>query len=198
MMVKICGITCMEDAQVAVDEGASAIGFNFYKSSPRYIAPERAAGITAGLPESTLKVGVFVNESPAEVAAVAQTAGLDVAQLHGQETIEQAPVGCRVWKAFRVSADFSAEMLREFPAEAYLLDSPTDLYGGSGHSFDWNLARNMGGRIILAGGLDASNVRQAVAVAQPWGVDACSRLESTPGKKDRAKLTAFLRALKNL
>ena len=198
MMVKICGITCLEDAQVAVNEGASAIGFNFYKSSPRYIAPKTAAGITAGLTESTLKVGVFVNESPADVAAVAKTVGLDVVQLHGQETIDQAPQGYRVWKAFRVNADFSANLLRSFPAEAYLLDSPTDLYGGSGHTFDWNLARDLGARIILAGGLDASNVRQAVAVAQPWGVDACSRLESTPGKKDRAKLTAFLRALKNL
>ena len=198
MMVKICGITCMEDAQAAVGEGASALGFNFYKPSPRYIAPEAAAGITAALPKDTLKVGVFVNEFPADVEAIAQAAGLDVAQLHGKETIDQAPVGYRVWKAFRVNAEFSLNMLREFPAEAYLLDSPTELYGGSGQIFDWNLARDLGSRIILAGGLDASNVRQAVAAAEPWGVDACSRLESTPGKKDRTKLIAFLRALKNL
>ncbi len=198
MMVKICGITSMDDAQAAVDEGASALGFNFYKASPRYITPLAAAGITALLPKDILKVGVFVNEAPAEVDAIARTAGLDVVQLHGKETVDQVPAGYRVWKAFRVTPDFSANMLREFPAAAFLLDSPTELYGGSGHTFDWNLARNLGGRIILAGGLDASNVCQAVAVANPWGVDACSRLESTPGKKDRAKLTAFLRATKNL
>lgn len=198
MMVKICGITSMDDAQAAVDEGASALGFNFYKASPRYITPLAAAGITALLPKDILKVGVFVNEAPAEVDAIARTAGLDVVQLHGKETVDQVPAGYRVWKAFRVTPDFSANMLREFPAAAFLLDSPTELYGGSGHTFDWNLARNLGGRIILAGGLDASNVCRAVAVANPWGVDACSRLESAPGKKDRAKLTAFLRATKNL
>ena len=198
MMVKICGITSMEDAQAAVEGGASALGFNFYKASPRYITAEAAAGITALLPKVILKVGVFVNEAPGDVESMAQTAGLDIVQLHGKETVDQVPAGYSVWKAFRVNSDLSANVLREFPAEAYLLDSPTELYGGSGHTFDWNLARNLGGRIILAGGLDASNVCQAVAVANPWGVDACSRLESTPGKKDRAKLTAFLRATKNL
>ena len=116
MMVKICGITSMDDAQAAVDEGASALGFNFYKASPRYITPLAAAGITALLPKDILKVGVFVNEAPAEVDAIARTAGLDVVQLHGKETVDQVPAGYRVWKAFRVTPDFSANMLREFPA----------------------------------------------------------------------------------
>ena len=106
MMVKICGITSMDDAQAAVDEGASALGFNFYKASPRYITPLAAAGITALLPKDILKVGVFVNEAPAEVDAIAHTAGLDVVQLHGKETVDQVPAGYRVWKAFRVTSGF--------------------------------------------------------------------------------------------
>lgn len=198
MMVKICGITTLEDALAAIDEGATALGFNFYPQSPRYIAPEVATGIIAELPKDCLKVGVFVNEIPETVKAIAEEAGLDIVQLHGKETPEQVPVGYPVWKAFRVDATFSPEQLRDFPAEAYLLDSPTELYGGSGHSFDWNLARGIGAKIILAGGLDASNIRRAIAVAQPWGVDACSKLEAAPGRKDRAKMSAFLRELRNL
>lgn len=198
MMVKICGITTLEDALAAIDEGATALGFNFYPRSPRYIAPEVATGIIAELPKDCLKVGVFVNEIPETVKAIAEEAGLDIVQLHGKETPEQVPVGYPVWKAFRVDATFSPEQLRDFPAEAYLLDSPTELYGGSGHSFDWNLARGIGAKIILAGGLDASNIRRAIAVAQPWGVDACSKLEAAPGRKDRAKMSAFLRELRNL
>ena len=198
MMVKICGITTLEDALAAIDEGATALGFNFYPPSPRYIAPEVAAGIIAELPKDCLKVGVFVSETPETVKAIAEEAGLDIVQLHGKETPEQVPVGYPVWKAFRVDATFSPEQLRDFPAEAYLLDSPTELYGGSGHSFDWNMARGIGAKIILAGGLDASNIRRAIAVAQPWGVDACSKLESAPGRKDRAKMSAFLRELRNL
>ena len=145
-----------------------------------------------------MKVGVFVNESPADLAAIAATAGLDVAQLHGDETPGNAPQNMRLWKAYRVRGDFSADRLREFPAEAYLLDSPTELYGGSGHPFDWNLARGIGGKIVLAGGLDASNVMRAIETARPWGVDACSRLESEPGKKDRKKLAAFMKVLRDL
>ena len=202
MMVKICGITNQPDAQASVDAGANALGFNFYKPSPRYINPQDAAKITAIVPRDILKVGVFVNESPADVVAIVKQAGLDVVQLHGKETVDQAPLDCRVWKAFRVNAEFSIDQIRQFPAEAYLLDSPTELYGGSGHAFnwhstDWDLAGKLG-HIILAGGLDASNIRQAIAIAKPWGVDACSRLESTPGKKDHTKLSAFLKALQNL
>ncbi len=198
MMVKICGITTLEDALAAIDEGATALGFNFYPPSPRYIAPETAAGIIAELPKETLKVGVFVNESPRRAETIADEAGLDIVQLHGKETADHSPRGYPVWKAFRVDANFSADQLRTFPADAYLLDSPTELYGGSGHTFDWTLARGIGAHIILAGGLDASNIRRAVAVAQPWGVDACSKLEAAPGRKDRAKMSAFLRELRNL
>ncbi len=198
MMVKICGITNLQDALAAIEEGATALGFNFYQPSPRYITPQSAAAIIAQLPNGALKVGVFVNESAGVVEAIANLAGLNVVQLHGKETPGQAPAGYPVWKAYRVDANFSADKLREFPAEAYLLDSPTELYGGSGHVFDWSLVRSIGDKIILAGGLDASNVRQAIATAAPWGVDACSRLESSPGRKDRAKMSAFLGELRNL
>ena len=198
MLIKICGITNSEDAQAAINEGATALGFNFYRPSPRYIAPEAAAAIAALVPATVLKVGVFVNESPVNLMAIAATAGLDIVQLHGDESAADSPPGLRVWKAFRVNESFSSQRLREFPAEAYLLDSPTDLYGGSGHQFDWSLARGMGGKIVLAGGLDASNVLTAIAMAQPWGVDACSRLESAPGKKDRAKLAAFMKVLRDV
>jgi phosphoribosylanthranilate isomerase len=128
------------------------------------------------------------------VAEIVQEAGLDVAQLHGDEGADGVPPGVRVWKAFRVDAAFRLERLESFPAEAFLLDTPTEMYGGSGHTFDWSRARGGAGRILLAGGLDEGNVREAIAVAQPWGVDACSRLESAPGKKDHGRMARFIAA----
>lgn len=195
MMVKICGITNLDDALAAVEAGASAIGFNFYAPSPRYVPPESAAKISERLPGSITKVGVFVNESAAAVAKIAGEAGLDVAQLHGDEPPEAFPPGIRVWKAFRVGPGWSARELRLYPAEAFLLDaSATGVYGGSGQSFDWTLARDTGRRVILAGGLDAGNVGGAIRIARPWGVDAASRLESAPGKKDHEKMRRFVAA----
>lgn len=189
-VLKICGITCQEDASAAMAAGANAIGFNFYARSPRYIAPEAAARIRS---EGVRRVGVFVNESPARVAEAAGIAGLDVAQLHGDEQPEQYPAELPVWKAVRVSGGFL--LPTDCPAEALVLDGPAgELYGGAGHAFDWRLAAAPGLRIILAGGLDASNVARAVKMAHPWGVDACSRIESAPGKKDHKKMTEFLQA----
>lgn len=193
-VVKVCGITNVEDARAAVEAGAGALGFNFYAKSPRYVSPTAAAAIAAGVPAEILKVGVFVNEAPARVAEIVREAGLDVAQLHGDEGADDVPAGVRVWKAFRVNDTFALEQLETFPAEAFLLDTPTELYGGSGHTFDWTRARGAGGRILLAGGLDESNVREAIAAAQPWGVDACSRLESAPGKKDHGRMARFIAA----
>lgn len=190
VVLKICGITCQEDASAAMAAGANALGFNFYTRSPRHIAPADAAHIQS---EGVRRIGVFVNESPARVAEVARIARLDVAQLHGDEQPEQYPAGLPVWKAVRVSAGFSLPL--DSPAEALLLDGPAgELYGGAGHAFDWQLAAAPGVRIILAGGLDASNVARAVELAHPWGVDACSRIESTPGRKDHKKMTEFLQA----
>jgi len=193
-LVKVCGITNAEDAQAAVEAGAGALGFNFYPKSPRFVTAGQAAAIAAGVPAGVLKVGVFVNESPARVAEICREAGLDIAQLHGNENTGDIPDGVRVWKAFRVDETFALEQLETFPAEAFLLDTPTAMYGGSGHTFDWTRARGGTGRILLAGGLDESNVREAIATARPWGVDACSRLESEPGKKDHGRMARFIAA----
>ena len=189
-MVKICGITSREDAEASAEAGASALGFNFYPKSPRYIRPESAARIA--VPAGILKVGVFVNEPPERVAAVALEAGLDVAQLHGDEAADFPVPGLRVWRAFRVSPEFDARLLEAYDAEAYLLDAPSAAYGGSGAAFDWKLARIPGRRIILAGGLGPDNVAAAVREARPWGVDACSHLEAAPGRKDPRRVKEFI------
>jgi phosphoribosylanthranilate isomerase len=193
MIVKVCGITNRDDAATAVEFGATAIGFNFYRRSPRYIAPESAAAIS--LPAGVRRVGVFVNQSRARVEEIARIALLDVAQLHGEEMPGDFPAGISVWKALRVVPGFDFAQLEQYPGEATLLDGPAaELYGGSGKSFDWELAAKSRRRIIVAGGLDASNVAQAVAMAHPWGVDACSRIESEPGRKDRKKMKEYLEA----
>jgi phosphoribosylanthranilate isomerase len=198
MIVKICGITNRGDALAATEGGASALGFNFYPNSPRYIHPDRAAELIAALPGPVWKVGVFVNESPARIAAIAQHTGLDIVQLHGDEREQDYPAGLRIWKAARVDANFRLADLDQNPAEAILLDAPTgNAYGGTGRTFDWTQANGSSKRIILAGGLDACNVRQAIAAAHPWGVDVCSRIESEPGRKDHIKMAQFLREAKS-
>jgi phosphoribosylanthranilate isomerase len=188
MMVKICGITNREDALAAVEGGAAALGFNFYPASPRYIPPDAAAAIAAGLPAAVWKVGVFVDESAASVLRTAGQVGLDVAQLHGHELPDQYPRGMRVWKAIRV-LDGTGEPAIPGGVEAVLLDGPA-----SGRSFDWARVPHGAAKLILAGGLDADNVRQAIEQVRPWGVDACSKLEVSPGRKDLMKMAAFLKA----
>jgi phosphoribosylanthranilate isomerase len=188
MMVKICGITNPEDALEATGGGASALGFIFHPKSPRFIAYQEAARIIETLPPGIVKVGVFVDLPAAEVAARAAETGLDVAQLHGSETAADFPAGVRVWKAFRVGPHGPLPDLAACPAEAVLLDGTA-----SGQSFDWRLARVAGARVILAGGLNAANLREAIAQARPWGVDACSCLESSPGRKNRRAMREFLR-----
>ncbi len=192
MMVKICGITNMEDAMAAVEAGASALGFNFWPGSPRYLAPEAARRISGPLPPGISKVGVFVNESAEAIAAAAGEAGADVVQLHGDCG---APEGWRRWRALGVGASFDASVLEEPGVEAFLLDAPAgERYGGTGVGFDWALLTPVRQKIILAGGLDAANVGAAIAAVRPWGVDACSRLESSPGRKDHARMRAFVAA----
>jgi phosphoribosylanthranilate isomerase len=189
MILKICGITNQEDATAAVAGGATAIGFNFYRRSPRYLAPERAAGIQTA--PGVRRVGVFVDEARERVEEIARMAALDVAQLHGGETPADYPASLAIWKAVRVGEAPDLSRWRDCPAEALLLDGPA-----SGRSFDWRLAVAAPKPVILAGGLDASNVAEAVALARPWGVDACSRIESAPGKKDHRKMNEFLVAAK--
>ncbi len=193
MIVKICGITNREDARAAVEGGASALGFNFYRKSLRYVSPNLINEILELLPANIWKVGIFIDDSPEVVLAVAERARLDVIQIYGNA--DGFPRGTRVWKAVRVDANFKPDQLGSTTAEAFLLDTPSDtLYGGTGQSFDWKLARSARQKVIIAGGLDETNVRRAIEEARPWGVDACSRLESAPGRKDHAKLARFLKA----
>ena len=189
MMVKICGITNCEDAMAAVEAGASAIGFNFYRESPRYISHTGAAMIGAKIPANVWKVGVFVNDSPETIARIVLDVGLDVAQLHGSS----AARGVRVWRAIPSDMDVKIPMPKD--VEAVLIDSPADgVSGGSGKTWDWSRSPDLGYKIIIAGGLDADNVRTAIQQAQPWGVDACSRIEKSPGLKDHDKMRRFIAA----
>jgi phosphoribosylanthranilate isomerase len=187
MILKICGITNQEDATAAVAGGATAIGFNFCRRSPRYLAPECAAAIASA--PGVRRVGVFVDEARERVEEISRIAALDVAQLHGDETPVDYPASLAVWKAVRVGEVPDLSRWRDCPAEALLLDGPA-----SGRSFDWRLAVSAPKPVILAGGLDASNVAEAVALVHPWGVDACSRIERAPGLKNIKKMTEFLQA----
>ena len=192
MMVKICGITNQADAEMCVQAGASAIGFNFYPKSPRYIRPEDAAAIAGRIPQSVVKVGIFVDVPAEAVEEIARHAHLQVAQIHRGAV----PQHVRVWRACRID-EFSNEMLDG--AEAVLVDTPSSkLMGGTGETFDWALARGLAPRVIVAGGLDDTNVRAAIEAAQAWGVDACSRLESSPGHKDAGKVRKFIKAAFNV
>jgi phosphoribosylanthranilate isomerase len=189
MMVKICGITNREDALAAVDAGASAIGFNFYRESPRYISPTGAAMIAEKIPANVWKVGVFVNESPETITKKVIEAGLDVAQLHGSSDAR----GVRIWRAMSPLDEVALALFGD--VEAVLIDSPADAAsGGTGKTWDWARAPHLEQKVIIAGGLDADNVRTAIEQARPWGVDACSRIEKSPGLKDHEKMRKFVKA----
>lgn len=189
MMVKICGITNREDALAAVDAGASAIGFNFYRDSPRYISPTGAAMIAEKIPANVWRVGVFVNEWPEMIARIVIDAGLDVAQLHGSSEAR----GGRIWAAVSAVDPIAPALIGD--VEAVLIDSPAETAsGGTGKTWDWTQTPRLAPKIIIAGGLDAGNVRTAIEQARPWGVDACSRIEKSPGLKDHEKMRKFVKA----
>jgi phosphoribosylanthranilate isomerase len=190
-IVKVCGITTEDDLEIAIEAGANAVGFNFYPKSPRYLTPARAKTLSGAVPSHCTKVGVFVNPSEDELMDITALVPLDVLQLHGEPVPPNWAVSFRVWQGG--NAAMSRRNL-DPNVEAWLLDTPTPLYGGSGHRFDWSLAAGFPRRFIVAGGLDSSNVADAIHSAQPWGVDACSRLESAPGKKDPALVQAFVEA----
>jgi phosphoribosylanthranilate isomerase len=187
MFVKICGITNREDALAAVEAGARALGFIFYEKSPRAVTAAQIKTFAKDIPESVWKVGVFVDEAPARIEEIGAQVGLDVAQLHGAETPAQHPRGMRVWKAFRVANGCIGNA--NYPAEAVLLDGPS-----SGKTFDWSLGAEFPGKLIVAGGLDENNVRDAVARAKPWGVDVSSGIEAAPGRKDHVRMKRFIEA----
>lgn len=188
LVIKICGITRRADAEAAVEAGASALGFVFYPKSPRYISPAQASALGAGLP--VWKVGIFVDETAASIEATMRAARLDIAQIYGGQT----PSNSRIWRAYRIGGTAPGALDPGVigGAEAVLLDGPAN-----GIGFDWALARGAAQRVIVAGGLDASNVAQAIRTADPWGVDASSRLESAPGIKDHEKIRRFVEAALN-
>lgn len=205
-MVKVCGITNIEDALRALEYGADALGFNFYPPSPRCIAPEKARTILAELPDGICNVALFVNEPRQKVEETLQyglLAGGRQAfrgvQFHGDES----PDYCRGWKlkvikAFRIKDRASATRLEGFPADFYLLDAWVPGYGGSGSAFPWSwLAGLSMDNVILAGGLNVDNVEEAIRVLRPYGVDVCTGVEATPGIKDHGKLKAFIHAAKS-
>lgn len=200
--VKICGITNWTDARFAVKAGADALGFNFYRKSPRYIAPDAARLIATRLPRRVLLVGIFVNAVADEVLRIARNVDLNALQLHGEES--PAEVGLLtesypVIKAFRVRRGFSAERLARYrEASAFLLDGfDRKRRGGTGKTFDWSMARKAKkhGAIIVAGGLNPENVASAIREARPFGVDICGGVESAPGKKDPERLRALMREI---
>jgi len=201
IFVKICGITNLDDALAALDEGADALGFNFYRPSPRFIEPIAAKQIVEKLPDTVLTVGVFVNEPSPET--VATEAGVKAMQLHGDES----PSYCaslrprHLIKALSVGPGFDPKRTLDYDVDEIMLDaSHKELRGGTGQRFDWSIARtvrDMGIRLFLAGGLSTENVREAIELVDPYGIDVCSTLESSPGKKDRARMAAFLRATRD-
>jgi phosphoribosylanthranilate isomerase len=201
-MVKVCGITNPADARVAAEAGADAVGFIFAES-PRLVVAEEARRISIALPENVLKVGVFVNAPIEEVLRTAAEAGLDMAQLHGDETPETVAAvrdgGLPVMKAIRVrNADDLADVER-FEADLLLLDAYSErARGGTGETFDWGVAKSLKGRgnIVVSGGLAPENVREALDFFEPYGVDASSSLEDAPGKKNEDSVRRFIVAAK--
>lgn len=199
--VKICGITNLADAQVAVEAGADALGFNFYEKSPRLISMKDAAEISRALPLFTLRVGVFVNPSEELVQCAIGECGLSLLQFHGDEPPDFCmQFGLMSMKAFRVRDAGSLKELPNYRTDAWLLDaySPEAL-GGTGEKFNWDLAveaQKFGKPVFLAGGLTPENIAGAIGQVKPFGVDVSSGVESAPGKKDHAKIRAFIKAAK--
>lgn len=204
MKVKICGLTNAEDAVVAVEAGADAIGFVFHKKSPRCAEQAVVKAIVKDLPPFVLPVGVFVNEDAKLVRDVMDSCGLALAQLHGDETAAYCEtLGRSVLKAIRLRDRRSFLALAEFQGRAgvrgFLVDAfSPDAYGGTGQLADWSLAAEAAGvaRILLAGGLTPENVAQAIEQVRPYGVDVSSGVEASPGKKDHEKVRAFVRAVR--
>ena len=198
--VKVCGTTRLKDALLAVECGADAIGFIFYKKSPRCVTEKMAKEICSTLPPLVHRVGVFVNETAEKINRIADRCGLDAVQLHGDET----PAFCkkikrRVIKAVRVKDASSLKEMSRYEVDAFLLDTYRDnQWGGTGQVFDWELAARAKkyGPVILAGGLNPRNVKEAVKKVQPYGVDVSSGVEQSPGKKDPKKVKAFLKAMR--
>jgi len=200
--VKICGITNLEDALCAVVAGADALGFVFYKDSPRYIRPEKAGEIISALPPFVTTVGLFVNATPETIKSTMQITGLGVVQLHGDETSEDCClIPYPVIKAVRVKDEDSLAGTDSYKVSALLLDAWNDqYYGGTGENFDWQLAKKLTGSspLILAGGLSPENVAEAIRVVNPYAVDVSSGVEKSPGNKDHDKVCQFIQQVRKI
>jgi phosphoribosylanthranilate isomerase len=199
--VKICGITSLEDAEAAMLAGADAIGFIFYPRSPRYVTPDRAREISGKLPARICRVGVFVDHEAEEVRRIVEFCGLDLIQLHGNES----PDYCRTFsppvliKAVSIQKEEDLARLKDYPVRAILVDAHDPARpGGTGKTCDWNLARKAGERyrLILSGGLNPQNILQAIEEVRPLAVDIGSGVEARPGKKDPEKITALMAAVR--
>ena len=198
MLVKICGITRMEDAEAAVALGAGAIGFVFWPRSPRAVDPERARSIAAALPPFVTTLGVFVNQAPALVNDVAARVGLGAVQLHGDEQIDVLEqIERPVVKAFAMAGNEDADA---WPTRVRLLIDvhDPDQRGGTGRTVDWGRAAAIAARrpVLLAGGLNAANVADAIRTVRPFGIDVSSGVESSPGVKDHVRLRALFEAVR--
>jgi phosphoribosylanthranilate isomerase len=199
--VKICGITNLEDAEAAIDFGADALGFVFFKGSPRCVTLQQAEAIICKLPPFVTTVGVFVDETPEIIRSSIINAGIDVIQLHGEEKPEACGFSRRSIKAIRIKSIDSLEPVKTFKSlvSAFLLDAyATDALGGTGLKFNWDIAveAKQFGRIILAGGLTPENVADAILHVKPYGVDVSSGVEREKGKKDHQKMKLFIERAK--
>jgi phosphoribosylanthranilate isomerase len=197
--VKICGVTRLEDALAAARLGADAVGFNFWPRSKRYLAPAAAAAIVRELPPSVVSFGVFVDPTRDEALAALAASGVSVAQLHGDEDPALcASLPIPVVKAIRVADPSSLAALASYEVRAFLLDSATAGYGGSGVTFDWSLAAMVARElpVVLAGGLVPENVGAAVRAVRPIAVDVASGVEASPGVKDLSRMETFIRNAK--
>jgi phosphoribosylanthranilate isomerase len=201
-LVKVCGITNVADARMAAEAGADAVGLIFAES-PRRVDTETAREVSIALPKNVLKVGVFVNAASDEVLRMAGEAGLDVAQLHGDEMPEEVSQiragGLAVMKALRVRNAEDLADVERYEADLILLDAYSErVRGGTGETFDWGVAKSLGGRdnIVVSGGLGPENVRAAIDFFEPYGVDASSSLEDAPGEKNADSVRRFIVAAK--
>lgn len=208
--IKVCGVTSPEDAALAVEAGADAVGINFFPESARYVNPRDAAPIVEAVGNSATVVGVFVNESPERIAGICGDLGIRVVQLSGREPADSAVrVPFPVIKAVHGEGDVSLEAFRDYPCNAFLFDAAVPgRYGGTGRVLDWKvLGRTAGGPLVrfggtgspgsgrpwlLAGGLTPENVAEAIRMARPFGVDVASGVEASPGRKDAGKMKSFV------
>jgi phosphoribosylanthranilate isomerase len=204
--VKVCGVTCMGDAELAVSLGAWAIGMIFYEGSPRRCSLEQAEAISRALRRRTQLAGVFVNESLPRIAELAERLQLAIVQLHGDEgpsfCAEVARrTGAKVCKAVQISAAGDVIDLERFHVDLHLADAKgaRGQRGGTGSTFDWTLLQGRRSTVplILSGGMSADNVAEAIATVRPFAVDVASGVEDAPGRKDEAKLRAFFETVRS-